>query len=751
MSDVEALTGILNAVLQSGGIHGRNFGEFTNYSVDEYPISMLQEMWSWGFPIAVTKTTPNSTPVRTYVPMDGLADIVADVEGFVRQRMCHAPYVLFPLDELSHHADDGMRTPEAVDSLCLQEDAVEPLFRDLVGFDLAEDLDSEGRARGQEGFLPRSARKYPNETGRVFLVENNLPLTFVSGVMDLDSRTEIRWMWSLLRAIAGGDAVGSYAIIEQPPPYHVEEQAVLDLFRSGGFWFTGIRPDDLPDDITELTGILERLGIEFSSQDGVLTVAERLYLSLTPRDYMRSGLVEMDENFLEHRIIEGSSTSAEDTSNDLTDSQTIVAFTNDLNPDHYPPDSVFMRYSAFLNYIEEQVIDSTSHVQNIILQTMRPGALEQVTGNLLAFVNAGGRLIVHSERGGRAGSTYSAMNWTLSDFERFGIVPRGWRFSTAILEDTPIEPIYTSEFRPEPNGNNPMERFGARYGLGWVIFVHPEPSRTLYTELIDQYTVDTVTPQINPEGAHWRFRHFPRLPLSVANEPDIYPIIGYGDGYLSTQAGLQFNNVIGDDWETGRKRGVDLVSVTPRILIIEVDTIARRRAQPDSSHQLRTAEYRREIRESLSAILQSIPDEPDAASIDEIINQLEVRFQATHYANHLRISVELARRLWEYHSSNAGTPEDFADFLGTQGPDEPGPPTMLLGTGYGMPEDAERSSARNTSLLRRFSLWTYRDLYEFSVRTDVMEPEERREHLLDLCMTAGPVYFALRDRLPEDD
>ena len=85
MSDVEALTGILHAVLQSGGIHGRNFGEFTNYSVDEYPISMLQEMWSWGFPIAVTKTTPNSTPVRTYVPMEGLADIVADVEGFLRQ------------------------------------------------------------------------------------------------------------------------------------------------------------------------------------------------------------------------------------------------------------------------------------------------------------------------------------------------------------------------------------------------------------------------------------------------------------------------------------------------------------------------------------------------------------------------------------------------------------------------------------------------------------------------------------------
>ena len=135
MSDVEALTGILNAVLQSGGIHGRNFGEFTNYSVDEYPMSMLQEMWSWGFPIAVTKTTPNSTPVRTYVPMEGLADIVADVEGFLRQRMCHAPYVLFPLDELGHHDEGGMTGPRATntmgESLNIQGDAVEPLFRDL--------------------------------------------------------------------------------------------------------------------------------------------------------------------------------------------------------------------------------------------------------------------------------------------------------------------------------------------------------------------------------------------------------------------------------------------------------------------------------------------------------------------------------------------------------------------------------------------------------------------------------------------
>ena len=112
--------------------------------------------------------------------------------------------------------------------------------------------------------------------------------------------------------------------------------------------------------------------------------------------------------------------------------------------------------------------------------------------------------------------------------------------------------------------------------------------------------------------------------------------------------------------------------------------------------------------------------------------------------------LEVFERHLEAHIAEGLTIQSFEQRIRNLGADEPGPPTMLLGQAYGMVEDGRRTSAREHSELRGYSLWTYRDLYEFIVRTDGMAAEERREHLLALCMTAGPVYFALRDRLPVD-
>ena len=69
------------------------------------------------------------------------------------------------------------------------------------------------------------------------------------------------------------------------------------------------------------------------------------------------------------------------------------------------------------------------------------------------------------------------------------------------------------------------------------------------------------------------------------------------------------------------------------------------------------------------------------------------------------------------------------------------PGSLVIGTNYGWREGM-KSSARETAIENGTSLWTYLDLYEFLVRTNDWDIEERQDAFIDiLAKDGGPVCW----------
>ena len=69
------------------------------------------------------------------------------------------------------------------------------------------------------------------------------------------------------------------------------------------------------------------------------------------------------------------------------------------------------------------------------------------------------------------------------------------------------------------------------------------------------------------------------------------------------------------------------------------------------------------------------------------------------------------------------------------------PGSLVIGTNYGW-QEGMKSSARETSIDNGTSLWTYLDLYDFLVRTDEWDVDERQEAFIDiLAKDGGPVCW----------
>lgn len=736
----ERLAELLRAVVHSGGLGGTNVSDFTPDIRWESPGAHLEELWTMGAPIFIQRNLSSGVTSYLVRPLSGIDAVISDITNWVDHAATNHPFVLFPLDALQH-APDGMRTNDMVDAINLNEDRAETLLRDLVRFGWCEDVDDSGVHRGESGFVRPQSRKRRNESGSAILEDFTGGLTFVSNTEDLESFRELRWMWCMLRAIVGGESPGSYPLLRPLPPYEVEVAAIIELFNSSNMMLS--RNGGRAESIEELEHILQRLGIDHTCEAGTLVLCERLFLKTNCRDYLRAGLPEIDRAFFQDRIQEANqSWLISSPPSDVRGARVLVVCDSGINSSNHPEGAVQVHPIRFGYDVEWRA-------EVVIFRDPRPGLLQAFSARLHAFVHAGGRFILHRMRSGRRGRTFNALNGLPSDFERLGVTDSGWRFDNTLLPDTPVEPIYTQEFRPQPDGRAPLTRFGARYGRGWWVFVHDEPSRELYEELLEEYPVEGGY-NLDTEGPHWRYQHIAEIPTRVRAENQIYRQIGQteeGEGFLHQELGFEFSNTFSNEWLTGAVGGADLWAVLPEVLVIEVDSLGiGSDPSPDQSHQTRTADYRITARSAISRLYGLIANaqgddlESWTGSITTQISQAPLRQQP--------IIREVFERHLEAHLSEGLDLDTFGDRIRQLGVEEPGPPTMLLGKAYGMPEDARRSSAREHSQERRYSLWTYRDLYEFIVRTDGMESEQRRDHLLALCMTAGPVYFALRDRLP---
>ena len=71
------------------------------------------------------------------------------------------------------------------------------------------------------------------------------------------------------------------------------------------------------------------------------------------------------------------------------------------------------------------------------------------------------------------------------------------------------------------------------------------------------------------------------------------------------------------------------------------------------------------------------------------------------------------------------------------------PGSLVIGTNYGWQEGL-KSSARETAMDNGTSLWTFLDLYEFLVRTDDWNIEDRQQAFIDiLAKDGGPVCWEI--------
>ncbi|MBN65977.1 MAG: hypothetical protein CMM94_00200 [Rickettsiales bacterium] len=723
----ERLSELLGAVLDSGGLGGSNISDFTPDSRWESPGAILEELWTMGAPIWPNYNWPNANSYL-FRPLTGIEAVIDNIVTWVNEAASQHPFVLFPLDAL-RHATNGMRTADMAVALNMNEDRSNTLLMDLCHLGLADNN------------LSLRKLKTITDSGRETLECFTGGMTFISEAEDLEEPRELRWMWCLLRDIAGYDLPGSYPLLRAPPPYIVNLDNVVENFNSNTAFFTRI--GGRVESSEQLIHILQRLGIDFSLEGHRLTLNERLFLKTNVKEFLRAGLPDIDRRILRPRITSGQISVINSPIQEIRNARIVVVHDTAVNactPEHAVQVNP-LRFDQ-INFEQTEII---------IMREPRSGLLKSYSGHLHAFVQSGGRLILHRMRQGRRGRTFNILNGLPPDFERLGVVDAGWRFDTTLLPDTPIEPIYTQEFRPQPDGNTPLIRFGARYGRGWFIFVSDEPSRELYSELFEEYPVEEGY-HLETVGPHWNNRNIAELPYRSSNEADIYHPVGQtdeGGGLLHQRLEFEFSRTFSNEWLTGAVGGADLVAVLPDVLVIEVDSLGRGSdPSPDQSHQDRTFGYRVTAREALSglaSIIASAPANDVVTFSTDIVTQINQ--QPGSYRS---MMLEVFERHLEAQIAEGLKIHSFEQRIRDLGADEPGPPTMLLGQAYGMVEDDRRTSAREHSELRGYSLWTYRDFYEFIVRTDDMEAEERREHLLALCMVAGPVYFALRDRLPVD-
>ena len=722
----ERLTELLRAVFESGGLGGTNITDFSTFSRWETPAAILEELWTMGAPIWPFYRYPS---VHSYLfrPLSGIEAVIEDIETWVDDAASQHPFVLFPLDAL-RHARNGMLTQDMSSSLNMNDDRSWVLLRDIELLGYAENTTLAMR------------RKSITEVGENLLARYTGGLTFVSATRDLESERELRWMWCLLREITGYDLPGSYPLLRAPPPYIVNLDNVVENFNTRTSYSTRIGGS--AESSEQLIHILQRLGIDFSLEGNSLTLRERLFLKTNLTDYLRAGLPNIDRDILRTRITSGQLSMINSPRQEIDNAR--IVFVHDVAINASSPEHAVQVHPRMFRQINFE------RTEIIILRFPYASFLNNFSGHLHAFVQSGGRLILHRMRQGRRGRTFNNLNGLPPDFERLGVVNGGWRFDTTLLPDTPLEPIYTQEFRPQPDGNTALPRFGARYGRGWFIFVHDEPSRELYSELFEEYPVEEGY-HLDTEGPHWDNRNFAELPYRTRPESAIYPHLGQsveGGGFLHQRLGFEFSTTFCDEWLTGARGGADLVSVLPNVLVIEVDSVSTEVAAPDTSHQHRCSGYRETARDVLTRLVSIVASAPgnDVATLRTNITT-QINQQPRSYRS---MMLEVFERHLDAHIAEGLPIGSFEQRIRNLGANEPGPPTMLLGQAYGMVEDDRRTSAREHSELRGYSLWTYRDLYEFIVRTDGMAAEERREHLLALCMTAGPVYFALRDRLPVD-
>ena len=378
-----------------------------------------------------------------------------------------------------------------------------------------------------------------------------------------------------------------------------------------------------------------------------------------------------------------------------------------------------------------------------------PGWIEFASGELHAYVAAGGTVIIHEHQTTRIGTGKMYLTGLPQDVDRLNHLPgRGWRFDTGLgrnLSYGPPQPIYADSFDPPRPNDNVMGRFDLRYGDGEFSFISIYPYPGLYN------AHDLQPPPVFTDTPHWKHRRIANLHRDphVYKEMDTYPILGAE--VLRDHIGFRLSETFSHHYEIGvaHQNWCDLAIMWPSPILFEVDALQGKSGQfgalsgdstaIDAMHVSRQTGWDRSARRwcrLLREILEQTPYTIGGAYVAEVKRAISDRSRFKYQEpymlelfNHVRNSADQRNRSQGYVDA---LDEALAPLGGR-------PSSVVIGTNYGWSE-GKKQSAREFAMELEISLWTYGDLYEFLVRTDDWSQEERQAAFIEVVSHRdGPV------------
>lgn len=677
------------------------------------------ELWRTGLPIAPVRTGAKS--YAWHHLDEGPTPPKEDLQKMIIERRMMHPYTLLFLETI---IDNGGAS---------QRDLSELLFHTFKKGSLDQvhptygDLDVKETKKGKGWGLIKNEQL--TDLGNQVLDTYQGGLAFVCGRTDFGNKRElVRLLWSILREIesASENPWSSYPFPLPFAPHTLSVEAVLERFGGPG---QGTIPMATPQQI-EL--MLDDLGIDCQMNGDVLILEENIYLSITPATYIGAGLYEMDG--IKGRLLDMSKKTVA-TKHVVPMDDKIWVIGDNFNPANYPQEAIGLKWEEWFHHCRD--IDHIIPKAIIFAPEWAPAWMEFASGELHAYVAAGGNVIVHRHKSTRTGTSKMFLTGLPQDIDRFSHLPEtGWRFDTNLgprIGDP--GPIYTQNFNPANPRNNPMEYFCMEYGDGNFHFLHQDPHPTLYAEL----TLNK--PSSFTDSSHWKWRRIANLyrDPDINREPDTYPILGAD--VLHNHLGFVLSETFAHHYQPGtaEQNFCDLVILAPVPILFEVDTLGGgKRSQYGSISGESTAITEFHVSRQLQwftffdrwcyELLQIIKDcEGSPNSVARIENQISEKART-------KFQKVVMQELYQTHEI-ANSLEDALNRIGGS------PGSLVIGTNYGWAEGL-KLSARETSIENGTSLWTYLDLYEFLVRTDDWDIEERQQAFIKiLAKDGGPVCW----------
>ncbi|MBN65976.1 MAG: hypothetical protein CMM94_00195, partial [Rickettsiales bacterium] len=570
-------------------------------------------------------------------------------------------------------------------------------------------------------------------------------LVFVCGRTDFANKREpVRLLWSILREIESvtGETGPTYPFPLPPPPYRLSVNGILNRYGGPG---KGTMQSKGSHDIESM---LDSLDVNYKLSGDELLISENIYLSITPATYVGAGLYEMD-NIADHLLDVSNEILSPDESINLENQIWVVG--EKFNSGHYPHDAVAVGWEDWLKHCRE--INHLTPKAIVFAPEWSPAWMEFASGELHAYVAAGGNVIVHRHKSTRTGTSKMFFTGLPQDLDRFSHLPgTGWRFDTNLGRriGNPA-PIYSDSFRPTNPESNPMNLFSMNYGQGSFHFFHNDPSPSSYDGL------NLTAPEQFTDSSHWKWRRIANLyrDPDINRESDTYPILGAE--VLRDHLQFKLSKTFAHHYQAGiaEQNWCDLVILAPVPILFEVDTLGGgKRSQYgsisggstaiDDMHVQRQVGWMIQSQKWIETYLRIIDDSKGSAPELQLA---WIRHQIPQYAKtdrHEAFMQELHNHhhmsVLALHSSPTATEleQSVHEAMRRIG-GRPG--SLVIGTNYGWKEGL-KSSARETSIENGTSLWTYLDLYEFLVRTDDWDIEERQQAFINiLAKDGGPVCW----------